>query len=68
MSAATAWRRVGVVAGEEFRRALESRWLFGFTALLTALVVRAVKSSSVHAPVPPMAAPASDAHGSCMVA
>ncbi|HVQ26398.1 MAG TPA: ABC transporter permease subunit [Planctomycetota bacterium] len=33
------WHRVGVVAREEFRQALESRWLFGFTALLTALVL-----------------------------
>jgi len=33
------WRRVGVVAREEFRQALESRWLFGFTALLAALVL-----------------------------
>ena len=32
-------RRVTVVAREEFRRALEGRWLFGFTALLTALVL-----------------------------
>ena len=32
-------RRVAVVAHEEFRRALEGRWLFGFTALLTALVL-----------------------------
>ena len=32
-------RRVGVVAREEYRRALESRWLFGFTALLAALVL-----------------------------
>jgi Cu-processing system permease protein len=31
--------RVTVVAREEFRRALEGRWLFGFTALLTALVL-----------------------------
>ena len=31
--------RVRVVAREEFRRALETRWLFGFTALLTALVL-----------------------------
>jgi Cu-processing system permease protein len=30
---------MGVVAREEFRQALESRWLFGFTALLTALVL-----------------------------
>jgi len=33
------WHRMGVVAREEFRLALESRWLFGFTALLTALVL-----------------------------
>ncbi|HXS82483.1 MAG TPA: ABC transporter permease subunit [Methylomirabilota bacterium] len=33
------WHRVGVVAREEFRQGLESRWLFGFTALLTALVL-----------------------------
>jgi Cu-processing system permease protein len=32
-------RRVTVVAREEYRRALESRWLFGFTVLLTALVL-----------------------------
>ena len=32
-------RRVSVVAREEFRRALETRWLFGFTALLMALVL-----------------------------
>src|SRR5262247_3288273 len=31
--------RVAVVAREEYRRAIESRWLFGFTALLTALVL-----------------------------
>jgi Cu-processing system permease protein len=31
--------RVYVIAREEYRRALESRWLFGFTALLTALVL-----------------------------
>src|SRR5262245_33661241 len=31
--------RVLVVAREEYRRALESRWLFGFTALLAALVL-----------------------------
>jgi len=31
--------RVAVIAREEYRRALESRWLFGFTALLTALVI-----------------------------
>jgi len=40
MSAASGrWHRVGVVAREEFRQALESRWLFGFTALLAALVL-----------------------------
>jgi Cu-processing system permease protein len=33
------WHRVAVVAREEFRQALESRWLFGFTALLAALVL-----------------------------
>lgn len=32
-------RRLTVIAGDEFRRALESRWLFGFTALLAALVL-----------------------------
>jgi len=40
MSAANGrWHRVGVVAREEFRQALESRWLFGFTTLLAALVL-----------------------------
>jgi Cu-processing system permease protein len=33
------WRRVLVVAAEEYRRALETRWLFGFTVLLAALVL-----------------------------
>ena len=33
------WRRVAVVAREEYRRALETRWLFGFTALFAALVL-----------------------------
>lgn len=33
------WHRVGVIAREEFRQALESRWLFGFTAILAALVL-----------------------------
>jgi Cu-processing system permease protein len=33
------WHRVAVVAGEEYRRALETRWLFGFTALFAALVL-----------------------------
>jgi Cu-processing system permease protein len=32
-------RRIRIVAREEYRRALESRWLFGFAALLAALVV-----------------------------
>ena len=32
-------RRVGIVAREEFRRAFETRWMFGFTLLLTALVL-----------------------------
>ena len=34
-----AWRRVGVVAREEYRRALETRWLFAFTALFALLVL-----------------------------
>jgi Cu-processing system permease protein len=34
-----ALRRVRVVAREEYRRALESRWLFGFTALFALLVL-----------------------------
>ena len=34
-----ALHRVRVVATEEYRRALETRWLFGFTALFTALVL-----------------------------
>jgi len=32
-------RRIAVVAREEFRVALEGRWLFGFAAILTALVL-----------------------------
>jgi Cu-processing system permease protein len=32
-------RRSGVVAREEFRRAFETRWMFGFTLLLVALVL-----------------------------
>lgn len=32
-------RRITVVAREEYRRALESRWLFGFSALLAALIL-----------------------------
>src|SRR5262245_11616641 len=33
------YRRVAIVGREEYRRALESRWLFGFAALLTALIL-----------------------------
>jgi len=33
------WRRVRVVARDEYRRALETRWLFAFTALFAALVL-----------------------------
>ena len=33
------WHRVRIVAREEFRRALETRWMFGFTVLLAALVL-----------------------------
>jgi Cu-processing system permease protein len=36
---ATKLRRMRVVAREEFRRALETRWLFGFTALFALLVL-----------------------------
>ena len=32
-------QRSGVVAREEFRRAFETRWMFGFTLLLVALVL-----------------------------
>jgi len=35
----SAWRRVRIVAREEYRRALETRWLFGFTVLFAALVL-----------------------------
>jgi ABC-type transport system involved in multi-copper enzyme maturation permease subunit len=38
-AASSRWRRVRVVAREEYRRALETRWLFGFTALFAALVL-----------------------------
>lgn len=31
--------RIAVVAREEFRRALETRWLFGFAALLAAMIL-----------------------------
>jgi Cu-processing system permease protein len=33
------WSRVRIVAREEFRRALETRWMFGFTLLLVSLVL-----------------------------
>ena len=33
------WARIGVVAHEEYRRALETRWLFGFAALFALLVL-----------------------------
>ena len=39
MSARERGRRIAIVAREEFRTALEGRWLFGFAALLTALVL-----------------------------
>lgn len=39
MSARERGRRIAIVAQEEFRTALEGRWLFGFAALLTALVL-----------------------------
>jgi Cu-processing system permease protein len=32
-------RRLAIVAREEFRRAIEARWLFGFSTLLTALIL-----------------------------
>src|SRR4029078_5787779 len=35
----TPMNRLVVVAREEYRRALESRWLFGFTILFAALVL-----------------------------
>ena len=38
-SVAAARRRIGVIAGEELRRALEGRWLFGFAALLAILIL-----------------------------
>jgi Cu-processing system permease protein len=34
-----AFHRIRVVAAEEYRRALETRWLFGFTAVFAALVL-----------------------------
>lgn len=33
------WRRIAVVAREEYRHALETRWLFAFTALFALLVL-----------------------------
>ena len=39
MNARGSWRRIAVVAREEYRRALETRWLFGFTALFALLVL-----------------------------
>lgn len=33
------WRRIAVVAREEYRQALETRWLFAFTALFALLVL-----------------------------
>ena len=33
------WRRIGVVAREEYRRALETRWLFAFTTMFALLVL-----------------------------
>ena len=33
------WRRIGVIAAEEYRRALETRWLFAFTALFALLTL-----------------------------
>jgi Cu-processing system permease protein len=40
MNAAVApWSRVRTIAREEYRRALETRWLFGFTVLFAALVL-----------------------------
>jgi len=33
------WRRVSVIARDEYRRALETRWLFAFTVLFAALVL-----------------------------
>lgn len=37
--ATTPQRRIAIVAGEEFRRALESRWLIGFSALFAGCVL-----------------------------
>lgn len=39
MSAASSWSRIRTLAREEYRRALETRWLFGFTVLFAALVL-----------------------------
>ena len=39
MSTTSPLRRMGVVARDEFKRALETRWLFAFTALFAVLVL-----------------------------
>ncbi len=39
MSRAGRFRRIRIVAAEEYRRALETRWLFAFTALFALLVL-----------------------------
>lgn len=39
MRRAGRFRRIRIVAGEEYRRALETRWLFAFTALFALLVL-----------------------------
>lgn len=38
-AALLSWARVRTIAREEYRRALETRWLFGFTVLFAALVL-----------------------------
>ena len=38
-AARPSWSRMRTVAREEYRRALESRWLFGFSGLLAALIL-----------------------------
>jgi Cu-processing system permease protein len=39
MAGPAAFARIRIVAREEFRRALETRWMFGFTVLLAGLVL-----------------------------
>ena len=39
MSGPASFARIRIVAREEFRRALETRWMFGFTVLLAGLVL-----------------------------